>query len=197
MNEPSDRQVRRANEGFTLVELLIAVGLIGLLATAVSAAIIVFLRSESSVVSRLTNSQDLSNIENYLPGDVASANIIRTSAPWEAGLTQANCLNIVTAGSGTPIIQLGWDQRWRDGSTSEYEVIYAYDAAAGEIRRHECVNNAASEAVVARRFDGAPTVNRPDVDPHPVDEDFSTVELVLDYADDARRIAATSRNYNP
>jgi len=61
---------KRRDDGFTLVELLITVGLMGLVAAVISAAIIAVFRSEEGVVRLASESHDTQQGVNYFPLDI-------------------------------------------------------------------------------------------------------------------------------
>ena len=61
---------RQTDEGLTFVELLVTVGLVGLVAAVISAAVIVVFRNDAEVVRRTAESHDTQQGVNYFPLDV-------------------------------------------------------------------------------------------------------------------------------
>lgn len=63
---------RPRDDGFTLVEVLMTVAMIGVTSAVIAAAIIVIFRSENGVVSSTAESHDTRQIVSYLPLDIES-----------------------------------------------------------------------------------------------------------------------------
>ena len=63
---------RRVDSGFTLVELLIVIVIVGLTVGVLSSAIIVVLRNEVATSQRLDDNRDLLQLASWLPADVNS-----------------------------------------------------------------------------------------------------------------------------
>jgi choice-of-anchor A domain-containing protein/prepilin-type N-terminal cleavage/methylation domain-containing protein len=63
---------RRPDQGFTLVEVLLTVVMMGLVTAVIAAAIIVVFRSQDGVVSSAAESHDTRQIVSYLPLDIES-----------------------------------------------------------------------------------------------------------------------------
>jgi choice-of-anchor A domain-containing protein len=68
----SRRPDRDRDAGLTLVELLVTVTMMGVVMTAITAAVIVILRSEDGVVASTAESHDTRQVVSYVPLDVAS-----------------------------------------------------------------------------------------------------------------------------
>ena len=114
--------------GFTLVELLIAIVISGLLSTALGGAILIGLKSTSSSTVQLAQSKDIQLVQGALPRDVFTATGVQTN---------------VAAGSGTcsgqaTLLDLTWSTpSLVSGSTGPptttlqaYEVDYLYSVNA-------------------------------------------------------------------
>ena len=188
---------RRADQsGFTLIELLVVVTLMAIVATALAASITVFLRNEGSVSTRLTDTRDLQNLTNYLPGDVASAQSV------ESNLSAAQPADGVSAsstlcGTGTAVLlHLEWSENWTASHSSR--VTYWLNSPAGpngqQLVRSLCVNTGSAETVsIAEAFQ---TVS---VDLQRSSGDLTgTVEVSFGYPDgETKRVTATSRHFLP
>ena len=66
-------RVAGRDEGMTLVELLIAIALTGIIATALSGAVVVILNQQSTSNGRLNNARAENGAGLWIPGDLASA----------------------------------------------------------------------------------------------------------------------------
>ena len=124
--------------GFTLVEVLIAVTVLGVIIAAIGAGFSVGLRTMDGTASRLAGSMDAQLVGVHLPDDVASATTI-VSAPG----------SIVCAGVAAPVLQLS--------DAASFDVVYGVRAANGghQLERHDCAGGAVrSTVVVARNLGG-------------------------------------------
>ncbi|HEY5877003.1 MAG TPA: prepilin-type N-terminal cleavage/methylation domain-containing protein, partial [Ilumatobacteraceae bacterium] len=64
---------RRRDEGFSLVELLIGVSILGVIMATLSAAVILILKAQKPIQARIAEAKDVSFIQTWLPVDLASA----------------------------------------------------------------------------------------------------------------------------
>jgi prepilin-type N-terminal cleavage/methylation domain-containing protein len=113
MSEHSSRTGR--DRGLTLPELLITVSMIGLISAAITAAVIVTLRSADTVEGRINLANDEQSLEYDMPTDLASASLVDT----DPALTPcgAACPASVTLG-GSNVMLLNWTtQRIGAGNT--------------------------------------------------------------------------------
>lgn len=131
--------------GFTLVELLISIVIMGLIASAIGGAFTVYLRTESSTSGRLTTSRYAQTLAQWLPADVQSAD---TSTISDDPNVPSECST--TPGSTNVI-------RFR---SSEGATAVAYRLSAGELLRVTCpIGGSPSVQVMARGLTSA-TVRR-------------------------------------
>lgn len=100
------------DRGLTLTELLITIAIVGIIMGVLSSATVVFLRNQGSISQRIDATRGLQQLVNYLPGDVASAQVI----------TEHAGPNTCGAG-GTPILHLSWEEEFGD-TTSRDSVTY-------------------------------------------------------------------------
>ena len=66
------QQIDDRDRGFTLVELILVVVMLGLVTGVIAAAVVVFIRSEGGVVATAAESQDTRQMVNYFPLDIES-----------------------------------------------------------------------------------------------------------------------------
>ncbi|NNE12370.1 MAG: prepilin-type N-terminal cleavage/methylation domain-containing protein [Ilumatobacter sp.] len=186
--------MNQRKDGFTLLETLVAVGMLGLVATALAAAITTFVRNEGSVTTRVTNSRDLQNLANFLPGDVASSRLMKSDTTGVSA--DAVTPSESPCGTGGDIIlHLEWTEFW----TTAYSARVTYRAFPDatnptEVSRHLCQNGSAESSIVmARAFD---TVS---VELQRQSGDLTgTVNIRFDYPDgEYKRITGTSRHFLP
>lgn len=84
----------RAEHGVTLIELLVAITILGILMAAITSSIIVGLRTTDETGQRLAESHDAQLVQVYFPNDVASATDI--------SLTDNACA------SAPPVVRFRW-----------------------------------------------------------------------------------------
>lgn len=132
------------DRGLTLTELLITIALVGVIMSVLSSATIVFLRNQSSASLRIDQTRGLQQLVNYLPGDVASAQVITLGTGPDACGT-----------GGTPILHLKWEEEF--GTTiSRSRVTYrTFSGDDTRLTRFRCqgdTNSPTSQIDVAHMF---------------------------------------------
>ena len=126
--------------GFTLVELLIAVTVLGVIMTAIAAGFSVGLRTMNDTSDRLAGSNDAQHLAVSLVPDVASATV---------AVAAADGAGIACTGASNPVLQLS------DGTS--FNVVYGVRSVAGastfQLERYVCTAGAVtSTRVVARNL---------------------------------------------
>ncbi|MCZ7525328.1 MAG: type II secretion system GspH family protein [Acidimicrobiia bacterium] len=116
---------RAAEGGFTLVELLVTIAILGLISGPLAASIIVGLRSTDTTRARLGEANDTELLGSYLVPDVQGARLADTAADCGG----ATVLRLTVSPDGEPDRTLG------------YHVAAAGDG--WELRRRRCEAGAA------------------------------------------------------
>jgi prepilin-type N-terminal cleavage/methylation domain-containing protein len=149
------RSCRRASveAGFTLIELMVAITITGIILVPIAAGLFVGLRTSDETSNRLAASNDAQLLSLWLPPDLHSAgNQASDVVATPTANTECSGMNNV--------LRL----RWRatevaGGSATTYVAAYAISqGTTGEYRlvRYYCVNSgAATPHVVARNLAGA------------------------------------------
>jgi prepilin-type N-terminal cleavage/methylation domain-containing protein len=146
---------RRDDRGFTLVELLIAIVILGIIAVPLGNVIISYLRNTDATTARLSESHDAQVSAAYFAADVASVGVRSTTyssdpaAPYP--LTQSIEENAPATGgrfpcgtAGTPnaVIRFAWDDYTSASAAAVIQRRVAYVSetdAGGQAQLHRLV----------------------------------------------------------
>ncbi len=166
----------------TLVELLVAVSLMGLVTAVVSAAIVVTLRQTNATEGRTNLAAYEQSIDTWIPADLSSTDV---TADFEAlyGAAYAGLLPVNTAAGASPCgncgsldlsganaLQLAWFTAANDGTPVLTQVQYQYiETGSGQwqLQRIACVGDSpCTKAVVLRDLAPPPDLAtyNPDLD---------------------------------
>lgn len=144
----------RDEVGFTLVELLIAVSILGVVISAVAAAMVVGLKTTDDTTTRLSESHDTQISTAYFGGDAQSADNV-------TGNVADSC-----AGAGsTALVRFNWSDPVNTTTNLAKTVVYVIvpNGSGRELHRRYCegtTGTVVSEVVVAHNLhpSTAPTV---------------------------------------
>jgi prepilin-type N-terminal cleavage/methylation domain-containing protein len=121
---------RRADErGFTLVELLVAIAILGIIMLPLSGAFSVGLRTINDTSNRLAGSADAQLLTVHFPADVQGATEGTTTVPAAACTGAENPKLQLTDGGGATAMNVVYGVR---ASGSAYQVV-RYDCAGGSV----------------------------------------------------------------
>jgi prepilin-type N-terminal cleavage/methylation domain-containing protein len=129
------------DDGFTLIEVLIAMFIMSIVFTVVSVAFIVAQQSTNESTTRLLESQDGALTSAYFGRDAESAPSVAV-AP------------LCGTATGTPVVSMTWTETLASGNTT-YNVDYRY--SGGSLTRYTCGPTTGS-MVLASSLRAAPTV---------------------------------------
>lgn len=117
------------DRGFTLVELVTIVAIVGFVMTAITAAMIIFLRNSDDLEDKLDASHSAQLTTRYLPSDLQSV------AP--GGATTSGFIPV--CGITPDVLVLAWTDLSTTPST-RYDAIYHVNG--NELRRSLCIDGA-------------------------------------------------------
>ncbi len=160
-------RLRRGADGFTLVELLVAIVILGIISVPLSNVVIGYFRNTDATTARLLESHDAQISSTYWAQDVASIGTRSTTAPYplnQSVWTGAFGPYYVCPTAGTPLVSLAWDDFTSAGTSTLIQVVYVMQTVSGqtELHRVRCQGSAAvvSDVTLAHYLDPStpPTV---------------------------------------
>jgi prepilin-type N-terminal cleavage/methylation domain-containing protein len=159
-------RLRRGADGFTLVELLVAIVILGIITVPLSNVVIGYFRNTDATTARLIESHDAQISSAYWAQDVASIGLRSATAPYplkQSVWTGASSLYLCST-AGIPIVSLGWDDFTSAGTRTLIQIVYVVQTVTGqtELHRVRCQGSAAvvSDVTLAHDLDPStpPTV---------------------------------------
>jgi prepilin-type N-terminal cleavage/methylation domain-containing protein len=114
--EDSTPRRGRSADGFTLIELIITVAIMGIMVIALTGVVISYLKTTNATEGRLTESHDVQFASAYWQRDVASIGVRSTSYDSSATVHSFPLLQSVgvtpacTLPTGTTVVTLAWSQ---------------------------------------------------------------------------------------
>lgn len=130
----------RRDTGFTLIELVVAVSLVGLLTTVLAGAIVVSLRTTPDTENRLDDARATRALATWLSHDTTSApRFLPEQAQGGIDLTTtATADNNDCGGEGKNLLHLQWTEDSFLDTTYVANYRFVVDGDEGQIRRYSC-----------------------------------------------------------
>lgn len=150
----------REDDGYTLVELLVAIVIIGIIVAPIANAVIGYLHNTDTTAARLNESHDQQIASAYWQQDVSSIGV-RSSTydqtthnfPLQQSVNNAFPCSPAPA---SPLITLSWNQYDSSGSATLNSVAYYRDATSTQLLRVHCTESTVdSTATLAHNLDPA------------------------------------------
>jgi prepilin-type N-terminal cleavage/methylation domain-containing protein len=145
---------QRDERGVTLVEVLIAMVILGIIMVPLTGALISFFRHNQATNNRLTESHDAQIAAAYFAQDMQSMGLRDWANPPYDFLTSAE-VNVPLASSTMPcgtdttaLVRLAWDEP--TGATTRHTVIVAYVVRGAELHRLRCVDGNLTDLTLVR-----------------------------------------------
>ena len=138
-------RLRRGADGFTLVELLVAIVILGIITVPLSSVLIGFFRSADATTARLIESHDVQIATAYWAQDVASIGKRSTAGVLDQSVWQgASGLCPSSTATGMVIASLAWDEFSELGVKSIVQVAYVGqpEIKPTELHRLTCKDSA-------------------------------------------------------
>ena len=123
---------RTRNDGFTLVEVLVSMTVMGLIATVISSVVIVAVKNNPAVQMRTDSALTLQGITTWLPQDVDST----PPTGFDTGATTASGC---ASSPGVNVLRMQWSENIA-GTVTQFVANYRYVASPSQniIQRVSC-----------------------------------------------------------
>ncbi|TDT18577.1 prepilin-type N-terminal cleavage/methylation domain-containing protein/choice-of-anchor A domain-containing protein [Ilumatobacter fluminis] len=204
------RRRHRTDSGFTLIEVIVTVALLGVVSAAVAAAVIVIFRSQDGVVASTAESHDTRQIVSYLPLDIESgpsrADAYRATNGGAVGDSGSGCSE-----AGTENV-LRIDVTDRRNDQVDKRIAYRLTASAEQARidRYECTFDATNLVWIESSVLNVADYLDPDASPiaeasvvvndsslDPTDQEVESVSVRYVQRGDVETIRAAPREEQP
>jgi prepilin-type N-terminal cleavage/methylation domain-containing protein len=150
--------VRRRDSGFTLVELLVTISIMGIITVPLSNVVISYFRNTDSTTARLNESHDAQIAAAYWAQDVAGMGTRSTVAPYDFAQSIDSPTYLCSPGVGTPVVRfISDDYPSGPGAATQVRVAYVVETVSGQTQLHRirCVGSSTttSDTLLASDLD--------------------------------------------
>ncbi|MGI5246194.1 PulJ/GspJ family protein [Dactylosporangium sp. CA-139066] len=152
--------VRRDERGLTLIEVLVAIAILGIIAVPLANAVIGFIRNTDDTTRRLNESHDAQIMVAYFAQDVQSVGV-RDWAKDGFPLKQSVFPNVDqcgAAGVSKAVVTFAWDDLARSDVVRVSYVVMTRGAER-QLHRIRCTASSTSDTVLAHNVDGDPILS--------------------------------------
>lgn len=142
------RLAQRSRDGFTLIETLIVVGILGIVMVALAATFTVILRTQPTAEARTDDARTSLGLTTYLPEDVNSTPAVGFDRPSIRAAADAQTTGCAEdTDDGFSLLKLTWTETV--GSTDTYIANYRLidDAGGTRLVRYHCVNGGGESTI--------------------------------------------------
>ena len=149
------RAAERPDGGFTLIELIISVAILGIIMSAVTSAIYVSLSQLSTSQTRLWESNDVRLVASRFSTDVSGGNTFETSATTSSasacgGVAAASTVLEITGSRFDPDVPPSTPATALTTTITTYVTVAGADPATLELRRLVCSSGPAGTATTTQ-----------------------------------------------
>jgi prepilin-type N-terminal cleavage/methylation domain-containing protein len=152
-------RARGREGGFTLIEMLVGIVILGIIAVPLSMALFSYFKNSDATQARLAESHDAQIAAVYFAQDVASVGTRSTGSgnPYNASVWTSDTGPYPCGGSGT-ILKLAWDDYTEVSTKTVVAVAYVVKNST-ELHRVVCKSGTTTDITVVHNLAGTPAVS--------------------------------------
>ncbi len=136
-------KTKRADGGFTLIELVVAIAVLGIIMPVITATFVVIVRNSPAVQTRTDDSRSTRGLSTWLPQDVLSTPpVVITDGSSTPGYTLTARASNCASTAGTNVLHMVWQENVgpNAGTLTNFVANYRYVivGATTQIKRYAC-----------------------------------------------------------
>lgn len=136
-------KTKRADGGFTLIELVVAIAVLGIIMPVITATFVVIVRNSPAVQTRTDDSRSTRGLSTWLPQDVLSTPpVVITDGSSTPGYTLAARASDCASTAGTNVLHMVWQENVGPNAATLTNFVanyrYVIVGATTQIKRYAC-----------------------------------------------------------
>ena len=136
-------KTKRADGGFTLIELVVAIAVLGIIMPVITATFVVIVRNSPAVQTRTDDSRSTRGLSTWLPQDVLSTPpVVITNGSSTPGYTLTARASDCASTAGTNVLHMVWQENVGPNAATLTNFVanyrYVIVGATTQIKRYAC-----------------------------------------------------------
>ena len=136
-------KTKRADGGFTLIELVVAIAVLGIIMPVITATFVVIVRNSPAVQTRTDDSRSTRGLSTWLPQDVLSTPpLVITDGSSTPGYTLTARASDCASTAGTNVLHMVWQENVGPNAATLTNFVanyrYVIVGATTQIKRYAC-----------------------------------------------------------
>ena len=136
-------KTKRADGGFTLIELVVAIAVLGIIMPVITATFVVIVRNSPTVQTRTDDSRSTRGLSTWLPQDVLSTPpVVITDGSSTPGYTLTARASDCASTAGTNVLHMVWQENVGPNAATLTNFVanyrYVIVGATTQIKRYTC-----------------------------------------------------------
>ena len=136
-------KTKRADGGFTLIELVVAIAVLGIIMPVITATFVVIVRNSPAVQTRTDDSRSTRGLSTWLPQDVLSTPpVVITDGSSTPGYTLTARASDCASTAGTNVLHMVWQENVGPNAATLTNFVanyrYVIVGATTQIKRYTC-----------------------------------------------------------